>query len=91
MVVASPLQWTHMVECIGQCRKHRFNIWSSKIPHAAEQLNLCATGAITTEPVLWSPGATTIEPVLWSPGAVTIEPVLWSPGATTIEPMCGNS
>ena len=30
-------------------RGHRFKPWSGKIPHAAEQLSLCAT---TTEPVL---------------------------------------
>ena len=32
-----------------QCRGHGFNPWSGKIPHAAEQLGLCAT---TTKPVL---------------------------------------
>ena len=37
---------------------HRFEPWSRKIPHAAEQLGLCAT---TTEPVLYSPCATTTE------------------------------
>ena len=31
-----------------------------EIPHAAEQLSLCAA---TTEPVLYSPRATTTEPV----------------------------
>ena len=31
-----------------QCRGHRFNPWSEKIPQAAEQLSPCAT---TTEPV----------------------------------------
>ena len=29
-----------------QCRGHRFSLWSEKIPHAMEQLSLCAT---TTE------------------------------------------
>ena len=38
---------------------HGFEPWSGKIPHAAEQLSLCAT---TTEPVLYSPQATTTEP-----------------------------
>ena len=32
-----------------QCRGHRFDPWSRKIPHAAEQLSPCAG---TTEPVL---------------------------------------
>ena len=30
----------------------RFKPWSGKIPHAMEQINLCAT---TTEPALYSP------------------------------------
>ena len=33
----------------AQCRRHGFNSWSGKIPHAAEQLSPCAT---ITEPVL---------------------------------------
>ena len=46
-------------------RRHGFDPWSGKIPHAAEQLSL---GATTTKPVLWSPGApatelTALEPV----------------------------
>ena len=36
----------------------RFEPWSGKIPHAAEQLSPCAT---TTEPALQSPRATTTE------------------------------
>ena len=32
-----------------QCRGHGFEPWSGRIPHAAEQLSLCAT---TTEPAL---------------------------------------
>ena len=32
-----------------QCRRHGFNPWSGRIPHASDQLNPCAT---TTEPVL---------------------------------------
>ena len=45
---------------------HRFEPWSGKIPHASEQLSLCAT---TTEPVLQSPRGTT-------PEAQRLEPVL---------------
>ena len=37
---------------------HRFDSSSGKIPHALEQLSLCAT---TVEPVLRSPGAATPE------------------------------
>ena len=37
---------------LGQCGGHRFEPWSRKIPHATEQLSLCAT---TTEPALYSP------------------------------------
>ena len=36
-------------ESACQCRGHRFDPWSRKIPHAMEQLSPCAT---TTEPVL---------------------------------------
>ena len=28
-----------------QCRGHRFDPWSGKIPHALEKLSLCATTA----------------------------------------------
>ena len=45
-------------ESACQCRKHEFNPWSGKIPHAAEQLG---------------PGAKTIEPALWSLGAASTE------------------
>ena len=41
-----------VAQWLGIClpsRRHRFNPWSGKIPHATEQLILCAT---TTEPVL---------------------------------------
>ena len=50
-----------------QCRRHRFNPWSRKIPHALEQLNPCTT---TCEPVLKGLWAATTEPVChnyWSP------------------------
>ena len=36
-------------ESACQCRGHRFEPWSGKIPHATEQLSSCAT---TTEPAL---------------------------------------
>ena len=47
-----------------QCRRHGFEPWSGKIPHAAEQLS---PGATTTEPARQSPQATTIEPTRLEP------------------------
>ena len=44
----------------GESRRHRFNPWSEKIPHAVGQLSPCAT---TVQPVLKSPGTTTTDPV----------------------------
>ena len=41
--------WRSGKESTCQCKGHRFDPWSGKIPHAAEQLSLSAT---TTEPVL---------------------------------------
>ena len=39
---------------------NRFNPWSRKIPHAAEQLNMFA---VTIEPLLWSLGTTAREAI----------------------------
>ena len=50
--------WSSGKECTCQCREHRFDPWSRKIPRAMERLSLCSA---TTEPALWSPGATTTE------------------------------
>ena len=52
--------WFRGKESACQCRRHRFDPLSKKIPHASEQLSLCTT---TVEPVLWSLGATTAEPM----------------------------
>ena len=41
--------WRSGWESACQCREHRLESWSGKIPHAMEQLSLCAT---TTEPAL---------------------------------------
>ena len=41
--------WCSGWESACHCRGHGFDPWSGKIPHAAEQLSLCAT---TTEPLL---------------------------------------
>ena len=70
--------WRSGKESACQCRGHGFELWSGKIPLAAEQLSPCTT---TTEPVLWSPWATTAEPTChnyWSLCA-------WSPCSTTRE------
>ena len=45
-------------ESTYQCRGHRLDPWSGKIPHAKEELSRCATA---TKPVPWSPGAATTE------------------------------
>ena len=50
-----------------QCRRHRLDSQSGKIPHAVEQLRPCATN---TEPVLQSPGAASTQRMscsYWSP------------------------
>ena len=44
--------WCSGWESACQCRGHRFEPWSGKIPHAAEQLGPCAT---TTEPARLEP------------------------------------
>ena len=51
--------WLSGKESACQCRRHRFNPWSRKIPHAAEQLSPCAT---TIELALQSLQAATTEP-----------------------------
>ena len=56
--VGVPPWWFSGKESTCQCRRHGFNPWSGKIPHAAEQLSSCATA---TEPVLQSPGAAPTE------------------------------
>ena len=59
---------------ICQCRRHGFDPWSRKIPHATVQLSPCTT---ITEPVFQSLGAATPEPLscnYWS--LCTLEPVL---------------
>ena len=63
---------------VCQCRGHRCEPWSGKIPHAMEQLSPCAT---TTEPVLLSPCTTTTEPM--HPRAHV--PQILSPRAATTE------
>ena len=52
----------HWVIC--QCRGHRIEPWSGKIPHATEPLSPCATN---TEPVFKSLQAATTEPARLEP------------------------
>ena len=72
--------WRSGWESACQCRGHRFEPWSGKIPHAAEQLGPWAT---TTEPAR-------LEPVLRNKrGRVSERPAHcdeeWPPLATTRE------
>ena len=57
-------KWFSGREYTLPCRGQVFHPWSGRIPHAVEQLNLCAT---TTEPVLYNWGATTTEPTHLDP------------------------
>ena len=60
-------------ESACQCKGHRLDPRSGKIPHAAKQLIPCTT---PTEPVLYSPRTTTTEPMChdyWSPCVTTSE------------------
>ena len=50
--------WLGSEESACQCRRHRFNLWSGKIPQAEEQLSLRATAI---EPVLYSPPTAATE------------------------------
>ena len=45
-------------ESACQYRRHGFDPWFRKMPHASEQLSLSTP---TTEPVPWSPGTATTE------------------------------
>ena len=57
--------WFSGKESVCQCRRHRFEPWSGKIPHAAKQLNPCNYPACAIEPSshnYWS--RHTLEPVL---------------------------
>ena len=51
--------WLSSKESACQCRRHRFNPWSGKIPRAGEQLSPSTT---TTEPVLRAWGRKLLTP-----------------------------
>ena len=53
------LRWLSGKESTRQCRRHRFDPWSKKIPHVTEQLSPCPTAV---EPVRSSLGTSTAEP-----------------------------
>ena len=54
-----------VVQC-PQCRGHRFNPWSRKIPHATEQLSLCGTTTEAPVPRAWAPQE---KPLQWEEGS----------------------
>ena len=57
-------RWLSGKESSCRCRRAGFDLWSRKIPPAAEQLSPFAA---TTEPVLWNPEAAAAEGhVPWS-------------------------
>ena len=51
--------WLSGKDSACRCRRHWFDPWVGKIPHAAEQLSSCTTAI---GPALSSPGAATVEP-----------------------------
>ena len=46
--------WLSGKESACQCRRHRFDPWSGKIPHATEQLSLWATTVEPARPSYWA-------------------------------------
>ena len=50
--------WLSGKEASWQCRRHVFDPWSGKIPHAVKQLSLCTT---VIEPALYSLSSMTRE------------------------------
>ena len=90
--------WYSGQESTCQCRGHRFDRWSRKMPHAQEQLSPCTA---TTEPMLQSPRATSTEAMCHTaPGAhACLESVLCNKKSHCNEkptyhnqrkPMCSN-
>ena len=52
------VQWLR-IAC--QCRTHRFDLWSRKIPHASGKLSISPCTTTTEVPPTWSPCSTTRE------------------------------
>ena len=65
--------WLSGKESAGQCRRHGFDLWSRKNPHAAGQLGLCTS---TTEPMFQSLGAETTEPTCSTTETQTLQRLL---------------
>ena len=78
------LWWLSGRESTCQCRRHGFDPWSRKIPHAAEQLG---PGTTTIEPGPQTLGATTTESLATttSLAVTTAACVLQSPCSATRE------
>ena len=73
-------------ESAYQCRRHRFELWSGKIPQASDQLSLCTT---PIKPVFWSLKATTTEPVCCNCcSPCTQSPCFTAREVTTIRSLC---
>ena len=70
--------WLSGEEAICQCRRHRFDPWSRRTAHAAEQLSLCPT---TTHPCALDPGSSNdwahVPHVPWSPCSLLEKPRPW--------------
>ena len=76
--------WLSGKESACHWKRHGFNPWSRKIPHAVEELSPCIT---TMEPMLWSPGTAAIETV-HRPGSCSARreaTVMRGPRAATTE------
>ena len=54
--------WLRVKESARQCRRHEFDHWPGKIPHANEKPSLCTT--TTAEPRATTPEAECLGPVL---------------------------
>ena len=72
--------WPSGKESACQGRRHKFEPWSRKIPHAMEQLSPCAR---TTEAVLWSLGATATETVCATMEVCVLRSLCTTTGETT--------
>ena len=72
--------WLSGKEFACQCKRHRFNPWSGKIPHALGQLS--------HTPQLWSLCSRAREPQLLSPEPCALEPVLCNKRSATMRSLC---
>ena len=78
--------WLSGKESTCQCRRHRFDPWSRKIPHSSEQLKPVHHSYWTREPELLSPHAQLLKPT--SPRACALgqeKPPQWKARALQLE------